>query len=65
MKNLDAYIKKPKGEKIDCKQTSVNIDSKHYKFIVDMDLNLSEMVRDMLDTFMGAKQGTIRRRSTD
>lgn len=52
MKNLKEYVKRPKGERLDCKQTSVNLDAKHYKFVISNGLNLSAMVRDMLDCIM-------------
>jgi hypothetical protein len=52
MKNLSEYVKKSKLEKFECVQTSVNISTHHRQFISEYNLNLSEMVRDMLDSMI-------------
>jgi hypothetical protein len=52
MKNLSEYIKKSKLEKLECVQTSVNIGLQHRQFISKYNLNLSEIVRDILDSMI-------------
>lgn len=49
MKPLKDYVKRGK---LDIHVTSVNIESKHQEFLEKEKLNLSEMVRDMLDEKM-------------
>lgn len=52
MQKLEKYKKRApiKGDSV---LTSVNIEVKHKTFILSNNLNLSEMVRDMLDAIMG------------
>lgn len=49
MKSLDKYKKK---DKLEIHVTSVNIEKKHKEFLDEEKLNLSDMVRDMLDERM-------------
>lgn len=54
MKDLKKYIK-GNSEKMTCKQTSINIEIDQYDFVVENNLNLSRMVRDMLEELMAVK----------
>lgn len=50
---LAAYRKE--SIKADCVQTSVNIRADQHEFLKRGDLNLSRMVRDLIDSLMGKR----------
>lgn len=50
MKDIKDYIKN--DIKSECAPTSVNIRIRHSEFLKKYNLNLSEMVRDMIDSAM-------------
>lgn len=49
MKTLNRYIKNSKGEKVEQKTTSINIEARHLQFLKSRNLNLSHIVRDYLN----------------
>jgi hypothetical protein len=51
MSNLKRYVKENK-DKLDAVTTSVQLEKKHMAFIKRLNLNLSLMVRDMLDKML-------------
>lgn len=53
--NLDDY-RKNTGEKLDPYVTSVTLDQRHKKFLVEHDTNLSELIRDFIDDLMKRKE---------
>ena len=46
---LDRYIKNVKGDKVESKTRSVNLEQRHIEFLNQRKLNLSLMVRDLID----------------
>lgn len=49
MKPLDQYKRKKQKDPLSGTPRSVNLEERHHEFLEDFELNLSEMVRDMLD----------------
>ncbi len=52
MSKLDRFIKNKLGDKSPQVTTSVNIEARHLDFLRRHNLNLSGMVRDMLDSLL-------------
>lgn len=49
---LDRFIKDKTGEKVSMKTTSVNLEAKHMEFLKRKNLNLSALIREVLDGYM-------------
>lgn len=49
MKKLDKFIKNKQGEKVELTVTSINILKKHHDFIKEKNVNLSAMIRELID----------------
>lgn len=47
---------KQNKEKLDSKGTGVNLEGKHLEFIKKFNINLSSLVREMLDKLMKEKE---------
>lgn len=62
MKNFEKYVKRHTGEKFESKVTSISIDVKHYEFVLENELNLSHMVRDLIQSYMESMPKANRRR---
>lgn len=54
--NLDDY-RRETADKLDAVTTSVHLDRKHMDFIRQNNINLSRLVRDVIDKIMEAKNG--------
>lgn len=52
---LERFIKNKSGEKVENKTTSINLEKRHHDFLKERNLNLSAMVRDMLERLMSAE----------
>lgn len=52
MKSLDQYRKKQTPDKLDSITTGVSIEKRQKIFLEERELNLSALVRDMLDDIM-------------
>lgn len=52
--NLDDY-RRETADKLDAVTTSVHLDRKHMDFIRQNNINLSRLVRDVIDKIMEAK----------
>jgi len=51
-KKLDRFIKDKSGVKVSMSTTSVNLESRHMEFLKRRNLNLSAMVRELLDSLI-------------
>jgi predicted DNA-binding ribbon-helix-helix protein len=49
MSKLNRYVKNKRGDKVRCHVTSVNLEGVHIEFLKRLNLNLSLIVRDILD----------------
>lgn len=55
--NLEDY-RRDVAEKLDAVTTSVHLDRRHMDFVRQNNINLSRLVRDVIDQIMGAKNDT-------